>query len=209
MTDAPRVLVLDHRDSFVFNLVDELARLAADVVVLRTDLSLAALDARLSAHDPDLVVLSPGPGHPRDAGVMVPWLATRPGRPVLGVCLGMQAMALAEGGAVGRAPDVVHGRATPLTHDGHPAFADLPGRIQAARYHSLAVTRVPDALRVVARTDDEHRLPMALAHRSLPWLGVQFHPESILTPDGSALTAAILRHAVAHRTAETSRCSPP
>ena len=140
---TPRILVLDHRDSFVFLLVEQYRRLGAEARVLRTSISLQDLEAELSTHDPDLVLLSPGPGHPKDSGVMLPFLETRPDRPVLGVCLGHQAMALAAGGEVGHAPSPVHGKSSQLVHEGDPPFAGTPPQFPVARYYSLTITKAP------------------------------------------------------------------
>ena len=180
-----RVLVIDHRDSFVFNLVDDLARAGASVDVLRSDAPLEAVERRVNELEPDLVVLSPGPGKPEDSGVMLPLLETREDLRYLGVCLGMQAIALTSGGVVDRAPETVHGRASEVRHDGSTLFEGIPSPFPAGRYHSLCIDRVPDELEVLARTHDD--IPMVVRHRRLPRIGVQFHPESILTPFGPRL----------------------
>ncbi len=196
MTAAPRVLLLDNRDSFVFNLAEEFLDLGAGVRTVRSGLDGAALDRHLQDFDPDLVVLSPGPGRPEEGGLMVPWLATRPDRPVLGVCLGLQAMVVALGGAVGRAPSPVHGRATAIDLGPDPLFEGLPRPFPAARYHSLVATSVPAGLRVIAEAGSEAGpLPMAVRHVNLPWIGLQFHPESILTTHGAVLLRRILAEA--------------
>lgn len=193
-----RVLMLDNRDSFVFNLVEEFRSRGASVETVRSDLPLSALDTRLRALRPHLVVLSPGPGRPESGGVMVDWLRSRPSVPVLGVCLGHQAMAIAEGGEVGPAPRPVHGQKFEIdAAAGEPVLDGLGGSFMAARYHSLTVTRVPDSMRVVATAlDGGVRLTMALRHRSLPWLGLQFHPESILTPHGPTILWRLLDEAL-------------
>jgi anthranilate synthase component 2 len=196
---AARVLVLDHKDSFAFLLGEQFARRGAEVTTLRADLALPLLHARLSEYAPHLVVLSPGPGRPEDAATTITWLRERPPLPVLGVCLGHQAMAVACGGEVGRAPFPAHGVATPLVFSPDPLFAGLPARGAVGRYHSLVVTRVPDGFAVLARTDDAHALPMAMRHRRLPWLGLQFHPESVLTPYGGVLVQRVLQQALAAR----------
>ncbi len=200
--NAPRVLCVDHRDSFVFNLVDALGRCGASVRTIRADLPDGALAAAVADLAPDLVLLSPGPGHPRDAHATVAWLATRPAVPVLGVCLGHQAMAVALGGEVVRAPRPVHGRASAVAFSAAVGPTPLPRTFPVGRYHSLVVTRVPDEFEVIATThDDGHELVMAMRHRALPWLGLQFHPESVLTPHGDALLCSVLADAHARSNA--------
>lgn len=188
-----RVLVLDHRDSFVFTLVDHFARLGAEVRILRTSVSLPQLQSYVTDFAPDLLLLSPGPGHPEHAGVMVPFLRTMPSLPILGICLGHQALALAAGGDVARTAQPVHGRASEVRHDGDPIFDGLPNRFAAGRYHSLSVTNVPAEFEVIARAADDPQLVMAIRHRSLPQIGLQFHPESVLTPFGARLIRNILQ----------------
>lgn len=203
---APRVLCVDHRDSFVFNLVDALARCGASVRTVRADVDLGVLEGTVDELAPDLVLLSPGPGHPSDARTTVAWLRSRPRLPVLGVCLGHQALAVALGGEVDRAPVPVHGRASRLTFTVEPnttprlGTTPLPQPFLAGRYHSLVVTRVPADCEVLATVrDSDVDLVMAMRHRHLPWLGVQFHPESVLTPYGDALLRGVLADALTHR----------
>jgi para-aminobenzoate synthetase component II len=182
-----RVLVVDNYDSFVFNLVHYLAQLGAEVLVRRND--------ELTAHDPldlgvDGVLLSPGPGRPEDAGVCVDLVRVVGDRlPVLGVCLGHQAIAVAFGGTVERAPELLHGKTSQVQHDGAGVLAGLPDPFIATRYHSLAVAEdsIPPELEVTARTAGG--VVMALRHRDLPLEGVQFHPESVLTEGGHQLLA--------------------
>ena len=182
-----RILVVDNYDSFVFNLVHYLAQLGAEVLVRRND--------ELTAKDPldlrvDGVLLSPGPGRPEDAGVCVD-LVREVGQqlPVFGVCLGHQAIAVAHGGTVERAPELLHGKTSQVHHDGAGVLAGLPDPFTATRYHSLAVVEdsIPPELEVTART--EGGVVMALRHRDLPLEGVQFHPESVLTEGGHQLLA--------------------
>lgn len=196
-----RVLVLDNRDSFVFNLVDELRSQGARVETLRSGLALEALERVLESFSPDLVVLSPGPGRPEESGVMVDWLRTDPAVPILGICLGHQAMAVAAGGEVGPAPRPVHGQRHWIDVDGEdPVFAGLGTPILAARYHSLVVKRVPHSMKVVATAQDAgERLVMAMRHRALPRLGLQFHPESILTPHGRTILARFFEESLRFR----------
>jgi anthranilate synthase/aminodeoxychorismate synthase-like glutamine amidotransferase len=183
---GPRVLVVDNYDSFVYNLVQYLGELGAEPVVHRHD---RVTIAELEALAPDAVLVSPGPGRPEDAGVSndAIRLFGERGVPVLGVCLGHQCIGQLYGGDVVRAPRVMHGKTSTITHDGAGAFAGLASPIIATRYHSLVVDRdsVPAALAVTAESEDG--LVMGLRHRELPIEGVQFHPESILTESGHAL----------------------
>jgi anthranilate synthase component 2 len=189
------ILVVDNYDSFVYNLVQYVGEAAEEVVVRRND----AVDvATLRELDPDGVVVSPGPGTPREAGVSVPLFAETD-VPALGVCLGHQALCAANGAAVGHAPEVVHGKPSLVRHDGEDVFAGLPEPFRAGRYHSLAVERtdLPASLEETARTDDEAGILMGVRHREKPHVGVQFHPESILTgpagdrEDGTAASLSV------------------
>ena len=185
---ARRVLVVDNYDSFVFNLVQYLAQLGAECTVLRNDV-LAPSDAR----GYDGVLLSPGPGTPEKAGVCVDLVREVAGEvPVLGVCLGHQAIAAAYGGVVERAPELLHGKTSAVHHDGAGVLAGLPSPFTAPRYHPLAVRAdsLPDELEVTGRT--ESGVVMALRHRDLALEGVQFHPESVLTEGGHRLLASWL-----------------
>ena len=202
-----RILVIDHRDSFVFNLVEELARLGARIDVVRSDTSLPTVQRRLR-DGVDAVLLSPGPGTPEESGVMLPLLEAEPEVPMLGICLGLQAMAVAEGGVVGRAPSPVHGSASAVRHEGHPVFADIASPFAAGRYHSLVVTRAPEALEAIAHTADDAALPMAFAHRTLPRVGFQFHPESVLTPCGPRLVESALRWLTSSAPRRTNASAP-
>lgn len=202
MSRPMRILMIDNRDSFVFNLVDELRRTGSEVVVVRSGLSLEDLERHIARLNPELVVLSPGPGTPEASGVMVPWLRTMPKRPVLGICLGHQAMGVAFGGEVGRAPEPVHGRASVIELEDDPIFEALPRSIAVARYHSLVVTKVPSQMKVTAtlNTRSDGTLVMAMRHVELPYVGLQFHPESILTPLGTLIVRRIALEAKAwHR----------
>lgn len=198
-TTPPRVLVLDNRDSFVFNLVDEFRRRGAEVVTIRSQTTFAKLKEHLSDFDPHLVVISPGPGRPEEAGFIVPWLRTRPLVPVLGICLGHQAIVVAAGGQVGRAPQPVHGRASRIDLGSDPLFQGIDSSFVAGRYHSLTATKLPDDLKVIATTtDDGEELVMGIRHRQLRQVGLQFHPESILTPEGGTLLWRFLEEACSH-----------
>ena len=177
------ILLVDNYDSFTYNLAHLFGELGAEVLVRRNDAIDADEAERLA---PSYLVVSPGPGRPRDAGTTVEIvLRLAPSTPTLGVCLGHQAIVEAFGGEVGQARRLVHGKASAVSHDGRGIFAGLPPDFLAGRYHSLAATTVPDELEVSARTDDGE--VMAVRHRTLRVDGVQFHPESVLTPDGSRI----------------------
>lgn len=176
------VVVIDNYDSFTYNLVQYLAELGADVRVHRND----AIDvAALEALDPEGLVISPGPGNPDEAGVSLAAIGALGGRvPILGVCLGHQSIGQVYGGRVVRAPRLMHGRTSPIEHDGRGVFAGLPSPFTATRYHSLVVERetLPPCLEISAWTAEGEI--MGLRHRELPVEGVQFHPESFLTEHG-------------------------
>jgi anthranilate synthase/aminodeoxychorismate synthase-like glutamine amidotransferase len=179
-----RVLLVDNYDSFTYNLADMLATAGADVVVRRND---AVGEEEAEELAPTHLVVSPGPGTPRDAGVSEALIRRFAGRvPVLGVCLGHQVIIELYGGTVGRAGAIVHGKPDQVSHDGSALYAGLPSPFAAGRYHSLAaVGGVPDPLVVTARTPDGE--VMGVRHQAHETHGVQFHPESVLTPDGRRL----------------------
>lgn len=193
------ILVVDNYDSFTWNLVHYLAELGAETRVVRND-DLTAAEAW--ALKPEAVLLSPGPCTPNEAGICLDLLATAsPDMPIFGVCLGHQAMGQAFGGEVIRAKALMHGKTSPIEHEGRSVFRGLPSPFTATRYHSLAVRRetLPDVLEVTAWTADGEI--MGLAHRSRPIHGVQFHPESIATEHGHDLLANFLDLANIKRTA--------
>jgi anthranilate synthase/aminodeoxychorismate synthase-like glutamine amidotransferase len=177
------VLVLDNYDSFTYNLVQYLGELGARVVVRRND---AASVDEIRTLAPDRILLSPGPGRPEDAGITLDVIAQFGAHiPMLGVCLGHQAMGLAAGGRVIRAPLPMHGKTSTVEHDGRGVFAGITSAFPASRYHSLVVADDPwpEALEVTARSREDG-LVMGLRHREWPMHGVQFHPESVLTAEG-------------------------
>ncbi len=180
-----RVLMIDNYDSFTYNLVQYLAELGAEVEVRRNDQF--ALD-EVECLAPALIVISPGPGRPESAGLSMPLIERYAGRyPILGVCLGHQAIGAAFGGRVVRAKRIMHGKTSRVRHDGRGVFRGLSNPMTATRYHSLLVDRegLPDAIEACAETDEGEI--MALRVRDAPVAGVQFHPESILSPEGKAL----------------------
>ncbi|HET9214221.1 MAG TPA: aminodeoxychorismate/anthranilate synthase component II [Gaiellaceae bacterium] len=177
------ILLVDNYDSFTYNLAHLFQELGAEVTVVRNDAVGADEAERLA---PSHLVISPGPGRPGDAGATLDIVRRLgPRVPTLGVCLGHQAIVAAFGGEVGQARRLLHGKASPVSHDGRGIFAGLPDPLEAGRYHSLAATAVPGSLEVCATADDGE--VMAVRHRELPVVGIQFHPESVLTPDGPAL----------------------
>ncbi|QSG15511.1 anthranilate synthase component II [Halapricum desulfuricans] len=186
--EGAQVLFIDNFDSFTYNLVEYTSE-HAETEVLRNTASLA----EVRSVDPDAIVISPGPGHPkndRDVGVSADVLREiSPEVPTLGVCLGLETAVYAYGGSVGRAPDPIHGKAFPIDHDGDGVFAGLDQGFQGGRYHSLIATDVPDSFEVTAttETDDGTELVMGIRHREYPLEAVQFHPESVLTAVGHDL----------------------
>jgi anthranilate synthase component II len=183
-----KLLMVDNYDSFTYNLVHLFEELGADVVTVRND-AITADEALALA--PDRLVISPGPGRPADAGVSIELVRTLgPTTPTLGVCLGHQAIVEAFGGEVGQARALLHGKASVVSHDGRGVYEGLPGEVEVGRYHSLAATTVPGVLDVTSRTVDGE--VMGVRHRELPVEGVQFHPESVLTPLGPAMARNFL-----------------
>ncbi len=183
-----RILILDNYDSFTYNLAQYFGELGADPIVYRND-ALSIEDALDLA--PDRLVISPGPGRPEDAGLSVDYMAELgPQIPTLGVCLGLQAAVVAFGGSIGLAPEPRHGKTSPISHDGKGVFAGMPNPFDATRYHSLAVTALPDVLEATAHSDDG--VLQGVRHRELPIAAVQFHPESIMTVHGKQLLANFL-----------------
>ena len=181
-----RILVVDNYDSFVFNLVQYLGQLGADCTVKRND-EVQASDAQ----GYDGVLISPGPGTPEEAGVSIAMIdyCAKNSIPLFGVCLGLQAIGVAFGATVSRAPELLHGKTSQVVHGGKGVFKDLPSPFTATRYHSLAVEKntVPEELEITGSTDSG--IVMSLRHKSLPIEGVQFHPESVLTQHGHQMLA--------------------
>ena len=190
---GPRILVIDNYDSFVYNLVQYLGELGAEPEVSRHDA--LTIDDIVAAR-PDAILISPGPGRPEDAGISNAVIERLAGRlPIFGVCLGHQCIGQVYGAEVVRAPSIVHGKTSLVHHRGQGVLAGLPDPFEATRYHSLVLdpATVPDCLEVTAQTEDG--VIMAVRHRELPVEGVQFHPESVLTPAGKQLLTNFLETA--------------
>ena len=180
------VLVIDNYDSFTYNLVQYLGELGADVRVRRND---AVTIGEIEAMAPDQILISPGPGRPEGAGISVEVIRRfGPTTPILGVCLGHQAIGLVYGGTVCRAAAPMHGKTSTVVHDGRGVFGGITAPFPAGRYHSLVISNeaVPGALEVAARTQEDGTI-MAVRHRTYPVHGVQFHPESVLTEEGRTI----------------------
>ncbi|ALS98757.1 aminodeoxychorismate/anthranilate synthase component II [Lacimicrobium alkaliphilum] len=189
----PHIFLIDNFDSFTYNLVDEMRCLGFELTVYRNSQCAEFILQKLNeCPDPVLLMLSPGPGAPADAGCVPALLKLVQGKfPVLGICLGHQAIVEHYGGTVGRAKQVMHGKASAITHQGRHMFANLPQPLPVARYHSLVATAVPSQLEVLAEFED---MAMALYHPQDKMLGFQFHPESILTALGSQLLAQSIHY---------------
>ncbi|MCF7499469.1 aminodeoxychorismate/anthranilate synthase component II [Pseudoalteromonas sp. L1] len=185
-TSAYKIYFLDNFDSFSYNLVDELSMLGCQLVVYRNNISAQSIfDKMCQETVPVLLVLSPGPGAPSDAGCLMELIELCKGRfPMLGICLGQQALTQSYGGVIGHAGETVHGKSSIITLTEHPVFAGMGDKMPVARYHSLMATKVPDDVEVIACYEN---IPMAIYHQQDSALGYQFHPESILTPNGALL----------------------
>jgi anthranilate synthase/aminodeoxychorismate synthase-like glutamine amidotransferase len=191
MSARPKLLLIDNYDSFTYNLVQAFLVLGADVEVHRNDA--IGVDAALALH-PTHLVISPGPGTPLDAGISMQMIRAFSGLvPIFGVCLGHQSLVEVFGGKVVRAARLMHGKVSPVIHDGRGVYGGVPQEFQAGRYHSLIAEpeSIPPVLEVTARTAQGEI--MGVRHRSLPIEGVQFHPESVLTPDGPAMMSNFLK----------------
>ena len=189
--DHVRMLLIDNYDSFTYNLVQAFAAHGADVMVYRNDM-ISVEEAR--ALEPTHLVISPGPGRPEDAGVSLEMIAAFAGKiPVLGVCLGHQSIVQQQGGEIVRAARLMHGKTSEIKHDGKAVFEGIPQPFEVGRYHSLCAEAesLPDTLEITAETDSG--VIMGVRHKSLQIEGVQFHPESVLTPEGDTLMTNFMR----------------
>jgi len=189
--DARRVLFIDNFDSFTYNLVDDFAKRRCETKVYRADTPLEDLKAIAGTFRPDLLVISPGPGTPDTSGVSMEAIGHfKDEVAIFGVCLGHQCMVQYFGGEVGHAPECMHGKPSRVTHNGQGVFEGVENPLQAGRYHSLCAVRMPECLEVTAEFEG---IVMGLRHKELPLYGVQFHPESILTPAGGRIIENMLR----------------
>jgi anthranilate synthase component 2 len=201
-----KVFMLDNLDSFTYNLVDEFKVMGFDPVIYRNTLSADFILSQIEkCQDSVILVLSPGPGNPTDAGCLMELIEKSAGRlPMLGICLGHQALIQHYGGTIGRAPEIVHGKSSDITHLATGAFKDIANPLPVARYHSLVATKMPQCLTMSAyclvnsqidqQADQATKLPMAIEHTTDAVIGFQFHPESILTTYGSTLLAQSIEH---------------
>jgi len=198
----PKIIMLDNLDSFTYNLVDEFQCLGYEPLIYRNTLPADYIIEQLNkeaANNPAgvILVLSPGPGDPSHAGCLMELIEKTVGRfPILGICLGHQAIIQHYGGVIGRAPEIVHGKSSNVEHTGEGAFINIANPLPVARYHSLVATKMPDTIEMIAHftTENNTVLPMAVQHAQDAVLGFQFHPESILTTYGSNLLAQSLNH---------------
>jgi len=192
-----KVLFIDNFDSFTYNLVDDFCKRDCVAKVYRADTGLDELKSVVAEFDPDLLVISPGPGRPESSGVTLSAIDYFKDKLVIfGVCLGCQAIGQYFGGEIDHAPVPMHGKPSRVTHIGEGVFAGVENPLQAGRYHSLCVAKLPECLKETARFEE---VVMGLEHKKLPIYGVQFHPESILTPAGGKIIENVLRIAVANK----------
>ncbi len=199
MSENAKVLFIDNFDSFTYNLVDDFCKRDCTAKVYRADTPLDALKKIAAEFKPDLLVISPGPGTPAKAGVTLEAIGYfKDVLPIFGVCLGHQALVEYFGGTVSHAPKVMHGKASKVTHNGKGIFEGVENPLQAGRYHSLCAVKMPDCLEVTAEYEN---IVMGLQHKQKPIFGVQFHPESILTPTGGKIIQNLLKIAQTNRRA--------
>ncbi|WP_199611308.1 aminodeoxychorismate/anthranilate synthase component II [Flocculibacter collagenilyticus] len=197
------IYLIDNFDSFTYNLVDEFAQLGFNLKIYRNNVSADAIKASMDVeHEPVVLVLSPGPGKPSTAGNLLKIIQLCEGNyPMLGVCLGHQAIVEHFGGTVGKAGQTIHGKVSDIQLTSHPIFAGLGHSMSVARYHSLMATTIPSTLSVIAQFEDEHfPVPMAVIHENACIIGLQFHPESILTTQGATLIQQCLAYLTKNNT---------
>lgn len=199
------ILMIDNQDSFTYNLVNDLSELGYELAVYRNTVALEVITDKLrelNEQGPVLIVLSPGPGYPSDSELLSPLIQHGLGRyPILGICLGFQALVEEFGGTINRCYETVHGKASELQHKQHPVFQGIGSKLSVARYHSLMASSVSAEVNVIASYRD---IPMAIEHKSLSCIGFQFHPESILTFDGHQLLAQSIEYLIQNFTAKVT-----
>lgn len=196
-----KLFMLDNLDSFTYNLVDEFCALGFEPVIYRNTLDADFIIEQIEAYNgPKLLVLSPGPGEPRNAGCLMELIEKTAGKyPIMGICLGHQALIEHFGGNVVRAPEIVHGKASSVAHTGEGAFKNIQNPLPVARYHSLVGENLPSCLDAIATFEESGvNMPMAISHEEFPILAYQFHPESILTTFGSTLLAQSIDYLTQH-----------
>jgi anthranilate synthase/aminodeoxychorismate synthase-like glutamine amidotransferase len=182
-----KVLFIDNFDSFTFNLVDEFEKRGCEIKVYRNNTDMRTINSVVTKFKPQLIVISPGPSTPEKAGNSIDIIKEYYEKiPIFGVCLGHQAITVAFGGKVEKAPKTVHGKPSKIVHDGQGMFKGIEQNFQAGRYHSLCSTEVPYCFEISARTEDKS-VVMGIRHKDFPVIGVQFHPESVLTPVGKMI----------------------
>jgi len=204
-----KVLFIDNFDSFTYNLVDDFAKRQCLTRVYRADTDIEDLKAFTDEFDPDLLVISPGPGNPDTAGVSLQAVdAFKDRLPIFGVCLGHQVIVQHFGGIISHAPEPMHGKPSRITHNGQGLFQGIENPLQAGRYHSLAARTLPHCLQITGQFEG---IVMAVEHKTLPIFGVQFHPESILTPAGGKIIQNVLHIAASRKGSHTqsSACGDP
>jgi len=208
-----QIFMLDNLDSFTYNLVDEFQCLGFEPIIYRNTLDVNFIFEQIqNCQQPVLIVLSPGPGEPSKAGCLMALIEKCAGKyPMLGICLGHQALIEYYGGIIGRAPEIIHGKASNVTHTGIGVFENIQNPLPVARYHSLIATQVPDNLSTIAQYDFHSNeevngsLPMAIEHKADAALGFQFHPESILTTYGSTLLAQAIHYLTSEQQSITAQ----
>jgi len=188
-----KVLFIDNFDSFTYNLVDEFEKRGCEVLVYRNNINIKLIDKAIKEFKPKLIVISPGPSNPKNAGNSIEVISEYAGKiPIFGVCLGMQCMVEAFDGKVDRCAEIMHGKPSKIQHDNETIFEGLENPFQSGRYHSLAAIEVPYCLEITARTPDKNII-MGVRHKEFFVEGVQFHPESILTPVGGIIIENIIK----------------
>lgn len=193
MKAEPRILVIDNFDSFTYNLVDEFAKRECQVMIYRNDIPFDAMKKIVCKYQPHLIVLSPGPGNPRQAGICIPLIKEFSGKiPILGVCLGHQAIIEALGGEVDKANKVVHGKTSLVYHNRDGLFDNIPNPLTAARYHSLCAVKIPESFEITAKTEDGIVMSVKSKNKNIFLEGLQFHPESVMTTHGGKIIENII-----------------